>query len=87
MSVRYLRFAAPSTAMVENESSMPYLLTGAMTAGIAVLLVGVELGTEMGMHNAQLAQPLQAVGGAVIVAGVLLLARYLEGLPDQDDGH
>ncbi|WP_049981436.1 hypothetical protein [Halolamina rubra] len=73
--------------MVENESSMPYLLTGAMTAGLAVLLVGVELGTEMGMHNAQLAQPLQAVGGAVIVAGVLLLARYLEGLPDQDDGH
>ncbi len=87
MSVRYLRFAAPSPAMVENESSMPYLLTGAMTAGLAVLLVGVELGTEMGMHNAQLAQPLQAVGGAVIVAGVLLLARYLEGLPDQDDGH
>ncbi|NHX36647.1 MULTISPECIES: hypothetical protein [Halolamina] len=73
--------------MIENESSMPYLLTGAMTVGLAVLLLGVELGTEMGMHNAALAQPLQAVGGAVIVGGVLLLARYLDDLPDRDGGH
>jgi len=73
--------------MVDNESSMPYLLTGAMTLGLAVLLVGVELGTEMWMHNELLARPLQAVGGAVIVGGVLLLARYLDGLPERDDGH
>ena len=74
--------------MIENESSMPYLITGAMTAGLAVLLVGVELGTEMWIHNEQLAQPLQGVGGAVIVAGILLFARYLEGLPDQEEaGH
>lgn len=73
--------------MIENESSMPYLITGAMTAGLAVLLVGVELGTEMGMHSEQLAQPLQAAGGAVIVLGVLLLARYLDGLPDKEADH
>lgn len=73
--------------MIENESSMPYLITGAMTVGLAVLLVGVELGTELGMHNATLAPQLQAVGGAVIVVGVLLLARYLDQLPDQDGGH
>lgn len=73
--------------MLDNESSMPYLITGAMTVGLAVLLVGVELGTEMWLHNEPLAQPLQAVGGAVIVFGVLLLARYLDQLPDQEAGH
>ncbi len=74
--------------MIENESSMPYLITAGMTVGLAVLLVGVELGTEMGMHSEALAQPLQAAGGAVIVGGILLFARYLEGLPDQEEaGH
>ncbi|MBP1987411.1 hypothetical protein [Halolamina salifodinae] len=74
--------------MIENESSMPYLITGAMTAGLGVLLAGVELGTEMWIHNGALAQPLQAAGGAIIVLGILLLARYLEGLPDQEEaGH
>jgi len=73
--------------MIQNESSMPYLITGLMITGLAVLLVGVELGTEMWMHSEALAQPLQAVGGAVIVGGVLLLARYLEQLPDQEAGH
>ena len=73
--------------MIENESSMPYLITGAMTVGLAVLLLGVELGTEMWLYNESLAQPLQAAGGAVIVAGVLLLARYLDQLPDQEAGH
>lgn len=73
--------------MIDNESSMPYLIMGAMTAGLAVLLLGVELGTEMGIHSNELAQPLQAAGGAVIVGGVLLLARYLEQLPDKEAGH
>ena len=73
--------------MIDNESSMPYLLAGAMTTGLAVLLVGVELGTEMGMHNAELARPLQGIGGAAIVIGVLVLARYLDQLPEQEDGH
>lgn len=73
--------------MIENESSMPYLITGAMIAGLLVLLAGVELGTEMWIHDTALAQPLQAVGGAVVVGGILLLARYLEQLPDQEVGH
>jgi|GEM_PF-523878 hypothetical protein len=74
--------------MIENESSMPYLITGAMTVGLGVLLAGVELGTEMWIHNEALAQPLQAVGGAIIVLGILLLARYMGGLPDQEEaGH
>ena len=74
--------------LIENESSMPYVLTGAMTVGLGILLVGVELGTEMWIHNEAMAQPLQAVGGAIIVGGILLFARYLEGLPDQEEaGH
>lgn len=73
--------------MIEEESSMPYLITGAMVTGLALLLAGVELGTEMGLHNATLAPQLQAVGGAIIVGGILLLARYLEQLPDQQAGH
>jgi hypothetical protein len=70
--------------MIENESSAPYLLTGAMTVGLAILLYGVELGT----HDGALAQPLQVVGGGLIVAGILGLAAYLDRLPGGDaDGH
>jgi len=70
--------------MIENESSAPQLLTAVMTVGLAVLLYGVYAGT----HDAALAQPLQAVGGGIIVAGILGLALYLERLPGGDaDGH
>lgn len=70
--------------MIENESSAPILLTAGMTAGLALLLYGVELGTTDG----ELAVPLQAGGGAIIVAGILGLAMYLERLPDTGDaGH
>lgn len=69
--------------MIENESSAPQLLAALMTGGLAVLLYGVEIGT----HDAALAQPLQAVGGAIIVAGILGLALYLERLPDKYGGH
>jgi hypothetical protein len=75
--------------MLENESSMPYLLGGTMTVGTAVLLAGVALGSEL-VHSEQLTQfgqPLQLAGGAVLVLGVLLFARYLDGLADQDGGH
>lgn len=69
--------------MIRNESSMPYLMAVAMTLGLAVLIYGVELGT----HGAGLAEPLQAVGGAVIVAGILGLAWYIERLPGGDADH
>lgn len=70
--------------MIENESSTPQLLTAAMTTGLAILLYGVYAGTT----GAALAQPLQAVGGGIIVAGILGLAFYLDRLPDGDaDGH
>ncbi|GAB7013246.1 hypothetical protein [Halolamina salina] len=75
--------------MLENESSMPYLLAGTMTIGTAVLLVGVTLGSEL-VHSeqlTQLGQPLQLAGGAVLVFAVLLFARYLDALPDQEAGH
>lgn len=69
--------------MIENESSAPLLLTGGMAVGLAILLYGVEIGT----HGAALATPLQAVGGGIIVAGILGLAYYLDQLPGGDDGH
>jgi len=69
--------------MIENESSAPQLLTAGMTLGLAILLYGVEIGT----HGAELAMPLQAVGGGIIVAGILGLAAYLDRLPDTGDGH
>lgn len=69
--------------MIENESSVPQLLAALMTGGLAVLLYGVEIGT----HDAALAQPLQAVGGAIVVGGILGLALYLERLPDANDDH
>lgn len=70
--------------MIENESSAPYLLTAGMTIGLAILLYGVEVGTNDGA----LAQPLQAAGGGIIVAGILGLALYLERLPAGDgEGH
>jgi hypothetical protein len=69
--------------MIENESSAPQLLTALMTVGLAILLYGVELGTA----GADLAQPLQAVGGAIIVGGILGLALYLDRLPGGDDRH
>lgn len=70
--------------MIENESSAPYLLTAGMTIGLAILLYGVEVGTSGGA----LAQPLQAVGGGVIVAGILGFAYYLDQLPEgEGDGH
>jgi hypothetical protein len=89
VSVRYLSLHTRSTGMLENESSMPYLLGGTMTVGTAVLLVGVALGSEL-VHSEQLTQfgqPLQLAGGAVLVLGVLLFARYLDGLADQEGGH
>lgn len=69
--------------MIRNESSTPYLMAFAMTAGLAVLLYGVELG----VHGSSLAQPLQAAGGAVIVVGILGLAWYIERLPADDADH
>ena len=69
--------------MLENESSAPQLLAALMTGGLALLLYGVEIG----LSDAPLAEPLQAVGGAIIVAGILGLALYLERLPDVHDGH
>lgn len=70
--------------MIEDESSAPYLLTAGMTIGTAILLYGVEAGT----NGAALAQPLQAVGGAIVVAGILGFAYYLEQLPEgEGDGH
>ncbi|QKY19084.1 hypothetical protein B4589_001350 [Halolamina sp. CBA1230] len=75
--------------MIENESSMPYLLTGAMTVGTGILLVGVTLGSALVQSEqlTQYGQPLQLAGGAVLVFAVLLFARYLEGLTDQEAGH
>jgi hypothetical protein len=75
--------------MIQNESSMPYLLAGAMTVGTGILLVGVTLGSAL-VHSEQLSQfgqPLQLAGGAVLVLSVLLFARYLDGLADQEAGH
>ena len=75
--------------MIQNESSMPYLLAGAITIGTSILLVGVTLGSEL-VHSeqlTQLGQPLQLAGGALLVLGVLLFARYLDDLPDQEAGH
>lgn len=69
--------------MIRNESSTPYLMAIAMTVGLGVLIYGVELGT----HDAALAEPLQAVGGAVIVLGILGLAWYIERLPSGDADH
>ena len=69
--------------MIEDESSAPQLLAALMAGGLAILLYGVEIGT----HDAALAQPLQAVGGAIIVTGILSLAYYLESLPDMHTGH
>lgn len=69
--------------MIRNESSTPYLMAFAMTAGLAVLLYGVELGVQ----GSSLAQPLQAAGGAVIVVGILGLAWYIERLPADDADH
>lgn len=69
--------------MIENESSAPHLLTALMTGGLAILLYGVEIG----LSDAPLAEPLQATGGAIIVAGILGLALYLERLPDKYDDH
>lgn len=69
--------------MIRNESSMPYLLAFAMTAGLAILIYGVELGT----HGEALAQPLQAVGGGIIVLGIFGLAAYIERLPGGDTDH
>lgn len=68
--------------MIENESSSPHLLAIGMTIGLAILLYGVYAGT----HDAALAQPLQAIGGGIIVAGILGLALYLERLPGGDEG-
>jgi hypothetical protein len=64
--------------MIENESSAPYLLTTGMTIGLAILLYGVEVG----INDGALAEPLQAVGGGIIVAGILGFAYYLERLPE-----
>ncbi|AEN07120.1 hypothetical protein [Halolamina sp.] len=69
--------------MIENESSAPQLLAALMAGGLAILLYGVEIG----INDAALAQPLQAVGGGIIVAGILGLAFYLEQLPDKHAGH
>jgi len=69
--------------MIENESSAPLLLTALMTGGLAVLLYGVEIG----LSDSPLGEPLQAAGGAIIVAGILGLALYLERLPDVHEGH
>lgn len=69
--------------MIRNESTTPYLLAIAMTVGLGVLIYGVELGT----HGAAIAQPLQVVGGAVIVLGILGLAWYIERLPSVADDH
>jgi hypothetical protein len=66
--------------MIENESSAPYLLTAGMTIGLGLLLYGVEVGTNDGA----MAEPLQAVGGSVIVLGILGLAYYLERLPESE---
>lgn len=46
--------------------------TGAVVLGTAVLLVGVEFGSF----------GLQGVGGAAVVAAVLVLAAYLTGLDE-----
>lgn len=69
--------------MVDDESSAPLLLTALMTGGLAILLYGVEIGTQ----GAAIAMPVQAVGGAIIVAGIIGLALYLDRLPDVHDGH
>lgn len=68
--------------MIENESSAPQLLTVGMTVGLAILLYGVYSGT----HGGAFAQPLQAVGGGIIVAGIFGLAIYLDRLPGGDEG-
>lgn len=75
--------------MIENESSMPYLLAGVTTVGTGILLVGVTLGSALVQSEqlTQYGQPLQLAGGAVLVLAVLLFARYLDGLPDQEAGH
>jgi hypothetical protein len=69
--------------MIRNESSAPYLLAFLMTGGLSTLLIGVELG----VHDSSLAQPLQAVGGAVIVLGILGLAHYVGNLPGGEAEH
>lgn len=69
--------------MIENESSAPQLLTALIAGGLALLLYGVEIG----LQGAALGELLQAAGGAIIVAGILGFAYYLEQLPDKFADH
>jgi hypothetical protein len=69
--------------MIENESSAPQLLAALIAGGLATLLIGVEVGIQ----GSPLGEPLQAVGGAIIVAGILGLAYHLEQLPDKFADH
>lgn len=69
--------------MIENESSVPLLLTALIAGGLSTLLIGVEVGIK----GSPLGEPLQAVGGAIIVAGILAFAYHLEQMPDKFADH
>jgi len=69
--------------MIENESSAPLLLAALIAGGLSLLLIGVEIG----LKGSPLGEPFQAIGGAIIVAGILAFAYHLEKLPDKFADH